>query len=163
MPSRSLDPVVLRNSVLICWLGEIMNARPTSLMPRLEKGLDAASERGCTQGIHSGLGRPGWTTREKNGRALGTWTWKSSECQTQKLVSCARCELSGIVEEKPHLTEGSGREQRRLKEPLGELRRLCEEWGGAQPAERKVMGTRTGRRRGTAPRIRRLVEGSSPQ
>ena len=72
LPSRSLDPVVLRNSVLICWLGEIMNARPTSLMPHLEKGLDAASERGCTEGIHSGLGRPGWTTREENGRALGT-------------------------------------------------------------------------------------------
>ena len=67
------------------------------------------------------------------------------------------------MEEKPLLTRGSGSEQWRLKEQLGELLHPCEVWGGAQPGERKVTVTRTGRCRGTAPRTRRLVEASSPQ
>lgn len=42
------------------------------------------------------------------------------------------------MEEKPLLTRGSGSEQWRLKEQLGELLHPCEVWGGAQPGERKV-------------------------
>ena len=39
---------------------------------------------------------------------IGTWTWKSLECQSQKLGSCERFGLRGLMEEKPHLTPGSG-------------------------------------------------------
>ena len=65
---HSLDSVRLRHSIRICWLDKLMNAWTPSLVLDLEKGLEAGSERGCSRSIHSGLGRPGWTVRDKNGR-----------------------------------------------------------------------------------------------
>ena len=85
MPSRSLDSVLLRNSVLICWLDKIMNAGTPSLMPRFQKGLDLGSERGCTQSIHSGLRRPGWTIRDKNGRGLELELGKTQNAKLSSL------------------------------------------------------------------------------
>lgn len=109
-------------------------------------------------GIHSGSWRPGWTTREKNGRAIWDLTWKSSECQTQKSELCKVSSVES-VEEKAALNRRVWPQQRRLKEPLGELRRLCE--SGEVPSLRRGRSGDAGQEdvEGRRPRIM-LVEGS---